>query len=85
MRLRQICNHPLLVANLRDFEEIMDGDDIQMNASTATSDPVAKLNPTVVRRLNEQETSILDSECPICIDVFSDGMLLPKCGMLSLL
>ena len=79
VRLRQICDHPLLVAGANQEDDDLD---LRMSLTAEMGDPLEKLDPAIIRRLNERETSILDSECPICIDVFSDGAMFPNCGHL---
>ena len=83
LRLRQICDHPYLAMKVQDgnSESVGDGDDSgddkKENGAdgAAGADPLDKLDPSVIRRLNEREESILDGECPICLDVFTEGFV----------
>ena len=86
LRLRQICDHPYLAMKVQDGTSESVGDEDQSGGEDAngdgdeSKDPLEKLDAAVLRRLNDRTDSILDSECPICLDVFNEGIMFPKCG-----
>merc|ERR1719162_768948 len=59
-KLRKLCCHASLVLNAKSA----DGDSLCLGSA---GDVLAKLTESVVRRINEME-SLLDYECPICMD-----------------
>jgi len=97
LRLRQISDHPFLAMKPQDghSESVADedgggggGGEEKKEDGTAVAavddgrDPLERIDAGILRRLNEREQCILDSECPICLDIFSDGVMFASCGHL---
>eukprot|EP01084_Bolivina_argentea_P063551 116009_1 len=80
LRLRQICDHPYLAMKVQDGASEDVGDEGESDC--VGDDPMTVVSEQVLKRLNSRDDSILDSECPICLDIFNEGVMFPKCGHL---
>ncbi|KAF9976708.1 hypothetical protein BGZ73_008015 [Actinomortierella ambigua] len=77
LRLRQACCHPHLI---KDFLKADDADADQGGSTKAKLDKLLdKLSQTIINRLLK-DVDLDSPECPICMDVGEQSVLLSKCG-----
>ncbi|KAG0099620.1 hypothetical protein BGZ93_006730 [Podila epicladia] len=77
LRLRQACCHPHLI---KDFEKVQDGEEAQGGAGG--KDRVKKLLDGLVASVRDRllERGMDAVECPICMDIGEESVILSKCG-----
>ncbi|KAF9302103.1 hypothetical protein BG003_002541, partial [Podila horticola] len=77
LRLRQACCHPHLI---KDFEKVQDGEEAQDGAGG--KDRVKKLLDGLVASVRDRllERGLDAVECPICMDIGEESVILSKCG-----
>ncbi|KAG0034906.1 hypothetical protein BGZ81_002313 [Podila clonocystis] len=77
LRLRQACCHPHLI---KDFEKVQDGEEAQGGAGG--KDRVKKLLDGLVASVRDRllERGLDAVECPICMDIGEESVILTKCG-----
>ncbi|KAG0351332.1 hypothetical protein BG005_009212 [Podila minutissima] len=77
LRLRQACCHPHLI---KDFEKVQDGEEAQ--GSAGGKDRVKKLLDGLVASVRDRllERGMDAVECPICMDIGEESVILSKCG-----
>lgn len=74
LRLRQACCHPHLI---KDFDKVTE-DNAPQGQKAHVEVLLDNLLEDIIRRLVEREDDI--RECPICMDVGEESVILSACG-----
>ncbi|KAF9990547.1 hypothetical protein BGZ75_001111 [Mortierella antarctica] len=75
LRLRQACCHPHLI---NDFDKVTDQEDAPVDKKNHVQKLLDNLLDDVRRRLIERGLDAV--ECPICMDIGEESVILSKCG-----
>ncbi|KAF9286692.1 hypothetical protein BGZ68_002645 [Mortierella alpina] len=75
LRLRQACCHPHLIT---DFDKVTDQEDEPVDKKNHVQKLLDNLLDDVRRRLIERGLDAV--ECPICMDIGEESVILSKCG-----
>lgn len=71
LRLRQACLHPSLTLQEGDVAEEVANDQDKL---------ATNMKPEVVRRLLSESATLVEIECPICMDIAQNAQIIVGCG-----
>lgn len=71
LRLRQACLHPSLTLQEGDVNEEVAADQEKL---------ATNMKPEVVRRLLSESATLVEIECPICMDIAQNAQIIVGCG-----